>query len=256
MKNSTRRLIRRTASRIVYPPARLMYGLNLRLKGIKINVEGAENLPGQGPCIIVPNHQDYYDTPVLGLALGKRPEILQTWIMGDFAGNSLVKSALPLFGAIKIYRPEIDLRELDKTERRTALEKTRASLEEFDFGLQQGDHFVVFAEENFYVGGIGPLKPGFFKRVAQFEADRGEQVAFAPVGIEYKYVNTRGQRLYCRPETTKGVDLSTFMKTVDGKMIGADIRFGKVLYRGQDGVQHFMERIREEMGFLSNSKAN
>jgi 1-acyl-sn-glycerol-3-phosphate acyltransferase len=252
MRNQTRRMVRRVSSRILYPPARLVYGLKLRVDGVSLNIEGAEKIPERGPCVIVPRHQDYCDTPFLGMALGQRPDVFPTGVMGDFVGNGLLKAILPLAGAIKIYRPDIDFQRLDREGKRKALTKTRASLEEFDFGLTKGDYMIVFAEENFSIGGMGQLKPGLFSRVADFEKVNA-RVAFVPVGIEYFYYDRNGVRVKEPPRVVRGIGLSSYMRSNGGgQMSWVDIRFGEPQYRRDEEIKVFMERVRKEIENLSN----
>jgi 1-acyl-sn-glycerol-3-phosphate acyltransferase len=69
-------------------------GILLSISGIKLAVEGRENIPNERPLILVSNHQSYFDIPVLLAALPLRARFL-TW-------SALFK--IPFFGVyIKKY---------------------------------------------------------------------------------------------------------------------------------------------------------
>jgi 1-acyl-sn-glycerol-3-phosphate acyltransferase len=68
-------------------------GLILKYSGVEVEVSGVENVPAEGPVLFVPNHQSYFDIPVIvssvprgkGFIVKKEVEklpILNHWIRG------------------------------------------------------------------------------------------------------------------------------------------------------------------------------
>ena len=39
--------------------------LFLNVTGVRLSVEGLDNIPKDGPCVFVANHRSYYDIPLL-----------------------------------------------------------------------------------------------------------------------------------------------------------------------------------------------
>ena len=37
----------------------------LNVTGVRLSVEGLDNIPKEGPCVFVANHRSYYDIPLL-----------------------------------------------------------------------------------------------------------------------------------------------------------------------------------------------
>lgn len=252
MKVNERRQWRRYACEQTYPIAELFLGAWLKWQDFKLNVSGIEDLPYRKPCVVVPRHQDYSDVPLLWYAFRQRPEILPTWIMGDFSGNGIVKKITPLFGAIKIYRPPIDFPKLREGDIDEALRVSRETSDEFYHGLSKGDCFVNFAQGSIYVGDVDNFRTGFFSRACRFEEDNGNhlRVAHVPVGMEY-YLEDGTSANLISSNNYRG-KLSAAVKEVGGKIDSLDVRFGEPLYRGADEeVRDFMERVRADVKRLS-----
>ena len=48
----------------------------LNVTGVRLSVEGLDNIPKEGPCVFVANHRSYYDIPLLLASLDKPYGIL------------------------------------------------------------------------------------------------------------------------------------------------------------------------------------
>lgn len=119
---------------------RLM-ALVLRLFGVW-DVRGLEHVPGTGPLIVVANHLNLADPPLLGASIPRRIRFMakQELFAGRFGGT-----CIRLFGAFPVRRAEADLHAL-RTARRL---------------LQQGEVVGMFPEGHRSGGaGLLPAHPG------------------------------------------------------------------------------------------------
>lgn len=118
----------------------------LRLAGVKVHVEGKENIPKE-PAIFVGNHQGYFDIPILLTSLD-RPH-------GFISKIEVMK--IPL---VRTWMKHLNCVFIDRKNPRqsvTALNQTA------DY-LKQGYSTVIFPEGTRSKGGpIGEFKPGGFK---------------------------------------------------------------------------------------------
>ena len=63
----------------------------LNVTGVRLSVEGLDNIPKEGPCVFVANHRSYYDIPLL--LAGLEPFKKQFVISGEDAGLHLLLTA-------------------------------------------------------------------------------------------------------------------------------------------------------------------
>jgi 1-acyl-sn-glycerol-3-phosphate acyltransferase len=146
----------------------------LRLCGIQLEVQGAEQMDPQGAYVIVSNHASYMDIPALFAALPKLPQFL--------AKREL--SRIPFLGAaLRSGRHVL----VDRDSRTSA----KGSLERAAEHLKTGAAILIFAEGTRSTRDeIGRFKSGAF-RLAKLG-----QVAILPVGISgTRYVLPKHGRL-------------------------------------------------------------
>lgn len=56
----------------------------LNVTGVRLSVEGLDNIPKDGPCVFVANHRSYYDIPLLLAGLDEPYGILAKEELGKF----------------------------------------------------------------------------------------------------------------------------------------------------------------------------
>ncbi|MFH1802369.1 MAG: lysophospholipid acyltransferase family protein [archaeon] len=207
----TRRFIRRAITSVVHPLGDLV--ASPVLEGLyNPRVEGIDNLPGEGPYVVMPKHQSMADPPLVWYALRQASHhVSPTFFMTPkLFGTKVIPRALFLTGAEVIYRGR----------------KVIKSLEVFEDELEEGGCPVVFPEGWLFPGYMGKMKKGFFKRARRYEEGFGEVVDFLPMGIEYVFTN--------------------------GGIVRTNVRFGEVLQRGHDeDLEKFMERTSSAIERLS-----
>jgi len=77
-------------------------------------VKGKENIPLHGPLLVVANHLNLADPPLLGIALGRRvifmakEELFRSRLMGYFVGG---------LGSFPVHRRQLDLKAIRQAER-------------------------------------------------------------------------------------------------------------------------------------------
>lgn len=113
---------------------------------VKVNLKGLANLPGETPCILMPNHQSNFDIPVL---LGRLP-IQFRWL----AKAELFK--IPIFGRGMRGCGYISI---DRSNRKSAFQ----SLADAARRIKGGASVLIFPEgTRSRDGNIGPFKKGGF----------------------------------------------------------------------------------------------
>jgi 1-acyl-sn-glycerol-3-phosphate acyltransferase len=129
----------------------------------KIRVAGLENIPEEGPFILLPKHQRWEDIPIIGLSI-KRP-------LYYVAKHELFKNYLS-----RLFFSSLGGLPLD----RRYPSRSRGSLETMMILLRRGEGVVIFPEGTYYRGSMGSGHSGLIKMIfARFS------IPFIPVGIRY-----------------------------------------------------------------------
>lgn len=170
-------------NRLLAAAVRAAAGLLLR-PFFGLRVTGAQNLPREGPLVLLPKHQRWEDIPLLGLAC-PRPlfyvakQELFTCPICDWFFRSL--------GGIPLHR--------------SSPLKSRAHLRTLAQLLEQGKGVVIFPEGTYFENGMGPGRTGLIR----FVRARLPQVPFVPVGMRYSAVRHR-----CRVQIAFGRPIRDF----------------------------------------------
>jgi long-chain acyl-CoA synthetase len=129
--------------------ARGMFLLNRAVMrgAFRLRVEGLENLPDEGPCIIAPNHVSYLDSFAVAAAL--RQGVLRRTYWAGWTGAAFGNPLTRLVSRLAQVVP---------------IDPRRAGLSSLAFGaavLKRGQNLVWFAEgERSPTGSLQPFKPG------------------------------------------------------------------------------------------------
>ncbi|HEX6924337.1 MAG TPA: lysophospholipid acyltransferase family protein [Longimicrobiaceae bacterium] len=113
-------LVRRDRSRVAYDYARAMVKLMRPPLGVKVQVEGRENMTRQRPCIYIANHQSAFDVPVLAelhlpdtVVVGKK-ELARIPLFGwlyKVTGNVLIDRSNTTHAVGRLREAEVAIRE-------------------------------------------------------------------------------------------------------------------------------------------------
>lgn len=113
-------LFRRDRSRVAYDYARAMVRWMRPPLGLKVRVEGRENLMARRPCVYVANHQSAYDVPVLAelhtpdaVVIGKK-ELTDIPLFGwlyEVTGNILIDRSNNAHAVGRLREAEVAIRE-------------------------------------------------------------------------------------------------------------------------------------------------
>ena len=138
----------------------------------RLKVEGRENLPREGPAIILPKHQFWSDVPIVGLALG-RP------------ASYIAKQELFVYPIIRHFIAALGGVPIDRV-------KPVKSLDSFRYVehlLREGDFIVLYPEGTYYPYCMGRGKHRFIQRLLAFQGKKGggeqKPVPFVPMGIQF-----------------------------------------------------------------------
>ncbi|OUQ37322.1 1-acyl-sn-glycerol-3-phosphate acyltransferase [Faecalibacterium sp. An122] len=140
---------RETVRQIVnYHIPRWCRGL-LRVAGVKMTVEGVENIPASGPVVFVGNHRSYFDIPIMLVALDHPHGILAK---EELANIPLLSRWMNLLGCVYVKREDV----------RGSLQ----ALKDASDVVKNGESFTIFPEGTRYKGvegGAGEFKAGAFR---------------------------------------------------------------------------------------------
>ena len=121
----------------------------LNVTGVRLSVEGLDNIPKDGPCVFVANHRSYYDIPLLLASLDEPYGILAKEELGKIP---LLNRWMKLLGCVFVQRDDVraSVRALNDA---TAI-------------VESGRSFIIFPEGTRYKGeegGAGEFKAGAFR---------------------------------------------------------------------------------------------
>ncbi len=178
----------------------------------RLQVEGRENLPKQGPAVILAKHQFWTDIPIVGLAL---------WRPASY----IAKQELFVYPGIRHFIISLGGVPIDRLKPVKSLDSFRY-LERL---LQERDFIVLYPEGTYYPYSMGRGKHRFIQRILSLQGkNEGRQVnpiAFIPMGIQYE------------------------PKTLRSKV---HVRIGKPIFaKGEIEALEFTERVMDEIARLS-----
>ncbi len=142
-----------------------------------LRVQGVENIPGNGPAIILPKHQYWTDIPIVSLAL--RPQLSYV-AKAELFGTPFTKTFFSLLGGIPIDR--------EKTT------KTKDSFWQLLQLLRRKEYLVIFPEGTYYPGEVGKGKSRLIQMILRWQYHRRsdnthtieDHIPFVPLGIHYR----------------------------------------------------------------------
>ncbi len=144
----------------------------------RIWVEGRENIPADGPGILLPKHQFWTDIPIVGLAAWRPVSYVAKQELFVYPG---VRQFITALGGIPLDRVNPV--------------KTLDSFRHLERILQGGEFVVIFPEGTYYPHSMGRGKHRLIERILRFQEKRGRQqakpVPFIPMGIRYSEKKVR-----------------------------------------------------------------
>ena len=169
----------------------------------KTHFEGIENIPEEGPCLIVPKHCYLLDPLFVGKGLRSKPHILPDYLMRKVTwfGSNLPSWVLSLAGGKEIYKPRVELKGIDNKEEKNKIKENgrlnNSIVEEEIFKELSNKGYVVnfaegirmpgkmFPEDVKKSGRVKGFESKYFKLAEKVQNETGLEVSFLPVGLEY-----------------------------------------------------------------------
>jgi 1-acyl-sn-glycerol-3-phosphate acyltransferase len=134
-----------------------------------VKIEGLHHLPPEGPAVLIPKHQQWWDVPLLGTFI---PRPLYFLAKQELFSNPLSRFYIRRIGGIPVDR-ENPLKSLN----------TFRSL--FPL-LQQKSFLVLFPEGTYYPGTLGPGKWRLIQMLLRMQQKQtSSPISFIPIGIRY-----------------------------------------------------------------------
>jgi 1-acyl-sn-glycerol-3-phosphate acyltransferase len=138
----------------------------------RLEIEGRENIPAEGPAIILPKHQFWSDVPIVGIALWRPASYIAKQ---ELFAYPVIRQFITLLGGVPIDRL-----------------KPVKSLDSFRYVerlLKEGDFIVLYPEGTYYPRGMGRGKHRFIGRFLDFQEKNGRRagkpIPFIPMGIQF-----------------------------------------------------------------------
>jgi len=181
----------------------------------RIRIQGQENIPPEGPGILVPKHQFWTDIPIVALAAWRPVSYIAKRELFVYPG---VRHFLATLGAIPLDRVNPV--------------KTLDSFRQMEKLLKEKEFVVLFPEGTYYPHSMGRGKHRFVERILRFQGKMGWQggqaIPFIPIGIRYLAKNLRTE---------------------------VQVNIGPPVFsNGEGDGQGFTQRILEEIARLSGIK--
>jgi 1-acyl-sn-glycerol-3-phosphate acyltransferase len=214
----------------------------------RIRLEGGENLPGEGPALLLPKHNSAWDIPIHGVVLHRETKRYANYIMRKMKiGNSLLEK----LGGIIVIR-KADIRKVkDRGERKRFIEEVKSHnnwVWEYVKWLYSNDELVVsYPEGRVGYGSMGKLETGVIEKILEFQREIGIEIPIIPIGTEYKgfvkipelKTSKQGKKFKCIPKPPVVVRA--------GKPI---IKESDIL-KDRDEFEDFVRELRKEIANLS-----
>jgi 1-acyl-sn-glycerol-3-phosphate acyltransferase len=154
-----------------------------------VKIEGLQHLPSEGPAVLIPKHQQWWDVPLLGTFI---PRPLYFLAKQELFANPLSRFYISGIGGIPV----------DRGNPLKSLHTFRSLLPL----LQRKSFLVLFPEGTYYPGTLGPGKWRLIQMLLRLQLKQSlSPIAFIPVGLRYYSQNPRGSK---RVEISIGPALS------------------------------------------------
>ena len=166
-------------SNILYKLIRDIGHLYLRLI-YRIQVQGRENIPAEGPGVLLPKHQYWTDIPLVALAAWRPVSYIAKQELFAYPG---VRHFISALGGIPLDRANPV--------------KTLDSFRHLERLLLGKEFVVIFPEGTYYPRSMGRGKHRLIERILRFQEKKkweGEQaLPFIPMGIHYLKKKVRSE---------------------------------------------------------------
>lgn len=149
----------------------------MRLAGVKVHVQGKENIPEGGPCVFVSNHQGNFDIPVLLTSLDKPHGFIA----------KVETKKIPL---VSTWMQFLHCLFLDRKDARSAVASLNGGIET----LKEGHSLIIFPEGTRSRGTeMGEFKLGAFSIAAK------AKVPVVPIRLEGSYKAMEANNMFIKP---------------------------------------------------------
>ncbi len=188
----------------------------------RIEYSGVENIPKQGPAILLPKHQVLRDIPIEGLFLKYKCKRYGSWVM-----KASLPGLLYLLGGVPIHRPKDFKKKKERKdlprEEKMALKAERKrkfelsimdSMGYLEWLYTHGEIVVVHPEGTRYPNAMGGAKKTFIEHARQVERECGIKIPAIPVGIEYESFNTLDSKVCLRAGEPLDLAMPDLVKVV------------------------------------------
>lgn len=159
-----------------------------------IHIENGENIPKEGPALILPKHRSRVDIPLEAIAIYEATGRHANYIMRSFLLNRFYEK----LGGIPLVRPK-DLHKLPKDRRKEYFKKAHdindKARDYMNWLYSRNELMVVHPEGERRKDNTKP-KNSFYTKFVQYV--RSKQIPIIPVGIAYEELHRPRSKVYIR----------------------------------------------------------
>ena len=170
----------------------------------RITVEGGDNLPRQGPALLLVKHRASRDAPLVAMVLHRYTKRGANYFMKG-KRSPISNAILAAMGGVKVVRPKDVRRVQNRDERKAYIHQAREANQQvmaYVTGLySQGEVLVAFPEGMFYADKVGPLQTAVIKHALAVEQEYGFSIPLIPVGLDYENPKKPRSRAFIRVGT-------------------------------------------------------
>ena len=167
----------------------------------RIAVEGADNLPTQGPALLLVKHQASRDAPLVAMVVHRYAQRGANYFMKG-KRSPISNAILEAIGGVRVIRPKDAWRIQNREKRKAFIDQAREANQQamayVTWLYSQGELLVAFPEGMFYPKKMGPLHTAVIKHALDMEQENGFQVPLIPIGLEYKNLRKPRSRAFMR----------------------------------------------------------
>ena len=167
----------------------------------RVTVEGVENLPRQGPALLLVKHRATRDSILLSEILYRHTHRYGNYLMKG-KPSGLKNSLLEALGGIKVVRPK-DIHKLkDRAEKKARLawarEFNQRSYSYVTWLFTQNELVIAYPEGMFFSHRMGPIQSGIIKHTLTVEQKYHLKTPIIPLGIAYENLHQPRSQAFFR----------------------------------------------------------
>lgn len=187
---------------MIYRALRWVSGIMLHWFYSDIRLEGANNIPANGPILVAVNHPNaLVDSLVAGWLL---PHRLRMTAKATLASNPLIAVLFKLAGVVPLSRASDEAKNGDGARDRL---RNQGAFDQIIEALRRGGSVLIFPEGRSHSeGALMPLRTGLARIALQARVEGVRGLSILPLGLSFEDKGTPGSRVLARAGQPIAID--------------------------------------------------